>query len=302
MQRAVITNIQGYSIHDGPGIRTVVFFKGCPLRCKWCANPENLTGDIQVGFIEKLCTGCERCLKTCRYHAIVPDKNVYRIDKAKCTNCGECVETCYYDALVRYGEEKTSDEVFDAVRKDKMFYQKSGGGVTVSGGEPLLHAAFVREVFEKCRDEGINTCIETCGHVEQAAFDQVMPVTDLFLFDLKQMDSEIHKKYTGVSNERICTNARYIIENGANVLFRQPLIPGINDSIQNVEATVAFMKELGPSDTEIQLMPYHRMGQSKYLALNQPYEIGDIPVLSSKEVDAIRDAYHTAGINCTISK
>ena len=146
---AIVTNIQGYSIHDGPGIRTVVFLKGCPLRCKWCANPENLQGYPQIGSISKLCTGCGRCAKTCRFGAILPGDG-QRINREACTRCGECVETCYYKALVRYGETKTAEEVFAKVRRDKMFYETSGGGVTVSGGEPLLHPEFVAELFSLC--------------------------------------------------------------------------------------------------------------------------------------------------------
>lgn len=302
MESAVVTDIQGYSIHDGPGIRTVVFLKGCPLHCRWCANPENISPKLQVGFIDKLCKGCGRCMKTCPKGAIVPGSGVYRIDRSKCSSCGECVETCYYDALVRYGGEKGSHEVFESVRRDKAFYKRSGGGVTVSGGEPLTYPAFVRELFEECRKEGISTCIETCGFVDSAAFEEVLPYTDLFLFDLKQMRAEIHAAYTGSSNERILDNARLIISRGANVLFRQPLIPGVNDNEENILATAAFMKTLGPRGMEIQLMPYHRMGQSKYQALALPYGMGETPVLEPERVEEICRMYHSAGVSCTVSK
>jgi len=279
-----------------------VFFKGCPLRCRWCANPENLAGGVEIGFIGNLCKCCGRCAETCRFGAIVPGEGRYRIDRQKCVNCGECVDTCYYDALVRYGKEMTSGEAFDAVRKDKMFYRKSGGGATVSGGEPLMYAAFIRELFEACRSDGISTCVETCGCVGRDALDAVLPVTDLFLFDLKHMDPETHKKYTGASNETILSNARYIVGQGANVQFRHPLIPGVNDNAGNIEATAAFIRGLGSAGWGLQLMPYHRMGQSKYQALGIPYETEGTPVMTPEEVDAVKDAYIAAGVECTISR
>ncbi len=164
----------------------------------------------------------------------------------------------------------TVAEVWDAVRRDKMFYDNSGGGVTVSGGEPLLWSKFVRELFELSHQERIDTCIETCGLADPEALLDVIPVTDHFLFDLKHMDSDIHKKYTGQSNRQILKNAALVLEHGADVVFRQPLIPGINDSIMNIEATAGFLTSLGKSATRLQLMPYHRMGQSKYKALNMP--------------------------------
>jgi pyruvate formate lyase activating enzyme len=160
--KAIVTNIQGFSIHDGPGIRTVVFFKGCPLSCQWCANPECFSGEPQIGFIETLCTGCGKCMEICTNHSIRYDEGTHRIDYSRCTACGNCRDSCSYGALVRYGESMTVSEVWDAVIRDKMFYDSSGGGITVSGGEPLLWSKFVRELFELCHKEFIDTCIETC--------------------------------------------------------------------------------------------------------------------------------------------
>lgn len=302
VESAIVTNIQGYSIHDGPGIRTVVFLKGCSLRCRWCANPENLSFAEQIGFISTLCKNCGRCMKTCRHGAIVPGEGVYRIDRDKCTVCFECLETCYYDALVRYGEKMTSEEVFDKVRRDKMFYDQSGGGVTVSGGEPLCHPGFVRELFESCRNEGINTCVETCGNVPEAAFREVLPLTDLFLFDLKLMNSAEHERQTGHGNEQILDNARIAAAEGKKVLFRQPLIPGINSSEENIAATAAFMRSLGEKGMDIQLMPYHRMGLSKYAALGQAYELEDIKIMDAEEINAAAESYRAHGVRCTVSK
>jgi glycyl-radical enzyme activating protein len=302
MYSAVITNIQGYSIHDGPGIRTVVFFKGCPLSCKWCANPECISAKPQMGFIASLCKHCGKCIDACPNNAVRPGDDDYRIDQSVCVSCGKCRDVCSYGALVRYGDLMTVDEVWDAVRSDKMFYDTSGGGITVSGGEPLLQAHFVRELFGLCRAEKINTCVETCGFVDSEAFLEILPVTDYFLFDLKHMDSDIHKKYTGQLNVRILKNAALLINNGADVLFRQPLIPGINDSDINIEATAGFLKSLGDKALKLQLMPYHRMGQSKYKALDMAYNMDEIAVMDNEKIEAVKNAYISRGIDCTISR
>ncbi len=298
---ALIANIQGYSIHDGPGIRTVVFLKGCPLRCRWCANPENLLDRVRVGFLANLCQHCGRCAKACPRGAILPDAE-RRIDRKLCDECAECVEACFYGALVRYGKRMTAAEVFDQVRRDKIFYDSSGGGVTVSGGEPLTHADFVAELFTLCRGEGIHTCVETCGCIPLRAFEKVLDLTDDFYFDLKLMDSEMHRAYTGRGNEDILENARFLAGRGANILFRQPLIPGVNSPEENVKATAAFIRSLGREDLALQLIPYHRMGTSKYAALDIPYTLEDLKPMAAEEVEAVRALYESLGVPCTVSK
>ncbi len=298
---ALIANIQGYSIHDGPGIRTVVFLKGCPLRCRWCANPENLEDRVRVGFLANLCKHCARCAKVCPRGAILPDAD-RRIDRKHCDECAECVEACFYEALVRYGKRMTVEEVFDQVRRDKIFYESSGGGVTVSGGEPLTHGDFVAELFTLCRGEGIHTCVETCGCVPRSAFERVLKLTDVFYFDLKLMDSELHRAYTGQGNEAILENARFLAGSGADILFRQPLIPGVNSPEENVKATAAFIRSLGREDLALQLIPYHRMGTSKYAALDIPYTMEDMKPMAAEEVEAVRALYESYGVPCTVSK
>jgi len=302
MQTAIVTNIQSYSIHDGPGIRTIVFFKGCGLLCKWCANPENISTKPQVGFIKSLCQGCGRCAKVCPKGAIRPGSEVHRVDYAKCDACGACVDVCFYDALVMYGKPMTVEECFDEVRRDKMFYDESGGGVTVSGGDPLLYAEFVRDLFELCHKEGINTAIETEGFVNESAIRTVMPVTDYFLYDLKQMDPEVHRQYTGHSNEQIIKNAELLARNGADLLFRLPLIPGVNDRKENIQATAAFVKRICGDGGRVELMPYHRMGQSKYTALDLPYPVPEILVMTEEQINAVKDAYLALGVKCTVSR
>jgi pyruvate formate lyase activating enzyme len=302
LQSAVVTNIQGFSIHDGPGIRTVVFFKGCPLSCQWCANPECLSAEPQIGFIETLCTDCGTCSDICANEAICSGKGVHRIDYTRCVSCGDCLDHCINGALVRYGESKTILDVWDAVRRDKMFYDSSGGGVTVSGGEPLLQAGFVRELFELCKEEQIDTCIETCGFAGREALLGVIPVTDHFLFDLKHMDSDIHNAYTGQPNGPILENAALILEHGVDIVFRQPLIPGITDTTENIEATAAFLSGLGKIDARLELMPFHRMGWSKYRALNMKYPMDGTEAAEDGRAESVKTAYLNRGIRCTISR
>ena len=302
MNSALITNIQGYSIHDGPGIRTVVFFKGCPLSCRWCANPECISGKPQVGFNEILCQGCGKCIETCTNNAINLDKDKHRIDYSSCEACGKCVDNCSYDALIKYGTPMTVDEVWDEVKRDKIFYDTSGGGVTVSGGEPLLNPGFVRELFELCRKEQIGTCVETCGFVNPDALKEVIPVTDLFLFDLKQVDSDLHKEYTGHYNDKILKNAALLMEEGVDVIFRQPLIPGINDSEKNIETASDFLKSLGERALKLELMPFHRMGKDKYKALDMEYFMGDLDIMNNEDLETIKKAYTDRGIDCAISR
>ena len=299
---AFVTNIQGYSIHDGPGIRTVVFFKGCNLTCRWCANPEGIHEKPEVGFIEKLCQHCGRCINACPNGAIQIGEGLHRINYALCVGCGRCTEACTYDALVLYGKPMSVDEVYDAVKRDKMFYDPSGGGVTVSGGDPLLHASFIKELFEKCHENGINTCVETSGFVNTEGLFAVLPLTDHLLFDLKLMNVRLHKEYTGQQNDLILKNARLAVESGVNLLFRMPLIPGINDAEENIAETSKFIKELEGNDARIELLPYHRLGQSKYSALNLPYTLPDTKAMEAEQVDAVKDVFIANGVACTISR
>lgn len=298
--KALITNIQGYSIHDGPGIRTVVFLKGCSLSCAWCANPECISPEVQVGFIKNLCAGCGECIRVCPENAITYDPAKHRIDETRCTACLKCVEGCLYNALVRYGREMDAAEVFEEVRRDRMFYGDDGG-VTASGGEPLLRAGFVRELFELCKSDGIGTCVETSGNVAPERLLEVLPVTDHLLFDLKLMDPELHRRYTGQSNDVILQNARLASARGADILFRIPLIPTVNDTAENIAKTAEFVKSL-PAAPAVQIMPYHRLGDSKYKALGITYTLPHLKVMKQEELEAVQQAYLKEGVACTISR
>ena len=298
--QALITNIQGFSLHDGPGIRTVVFLKGCGLSCRWCANPECISPRAQTGFIETLCTHCGKCAATCPNAAINTDPAGQRIDRSRCEGCGKCADACYYGALVRYGEPMGAEEVFETVRRDKMFFG-DGGGVTASGGEPLLQADFVRRLFELCKTDGISTCIETSGFAPSESLYALLPLTDRLLFDLKLMNPKAHFEYMGASNELILANAAMASGRGADILFRMPLIPGVNDGAENIEATAKFIKSLGRNH-KIQLMPYHRAGSGKYQALDMPNPLRNLEIMPRDRIEAARAAFTELGVECSISE
>ena len=256
---------------------------------------------MQVGFLKSLCKNCGKCAGVCSVGAIIPGEGVHRIDMAKCTRCGDCVNACFYGAIVKYGELMSSEEVFMKVKRDKMFYDSSGGGVTVSGGEPLIYPEFIYELFSNCRDSGINTCIETCGFVPAGSIRRVLPVTDWIYFDIKHMDLVRHKDYTGYTNELILENAKLAAKESAHFLFRFPLVPGINDSDENIRDTAEFMKQIGPNGMDIQIMPYHRAGQTKYDALNLAYETAGIEIMKDAGIEAVKQKFTNYGVNCTIS-
>jgi pyruvate formate lyase activating enzyme len=299
----LVTNIQGFSIHDGPGIRTVVFFKGCGLECRWCSNPECISRLPEVGLVKRICTRCGKCAEICPTGALVFGEDKFpRIDRTLCNGCGECSEVCTYDAIVRYGKQMSVEEIYDVVYRDKMFYDSSGGGVTVSGGEALLHPEIVQELFNKCREAGVHTCIETSGYVPSTLILQVLSCTDYVLFDLKHLDAEKHLLYTGKPNELILTNARIVIESKVETLFRMPLIPGINDDMQNISDTAAFLHTLGNDACRIELMPYHQLGKGKYESLEREYTLSDITAPEPEQIEWVKTTFEKSGITCLISR
>ena len=299
---ALVTDIQGYSIHDGPGIRTLVFLKGCGLECQWCSNPECISPKPEIGFFKSLCTRCGKCIGACSEQALQGESGqLPALDRARCSGCGKCAAFCYYQALVLYGNLMTVEEVFNAVNRDSLFYQASGGGVTVSGGEVLLQPQFVCGLLDKCRQVGIHTCIETAGYGPESALRQILPYTDLVLYDLKDCDSHKHRRYTGKPNELILTNARTVAGSGVEVLFRMPLIPGINDDLNNIKETADFLKGPGIRAFRIELMPYHRLGKGKYESLGRPYPLADLPAPDPDQVERVKNDFKDLGISCTIS-
>jgi glycyl-radical enzyme activating protein len=259
----MIFDIQRSSLNDGPGIRTAVFVKGCPLRCIWCHNPESQSRKKEISFRPESCAICGECVLTCQHaaHQVVEGVHVY--DRSVCEQCGDCVETCLYEALKLAGREMTVAEVMAVVRRDKPFYEQSGGGVTITGGEPMLQPEFSLELLKAAKAEGLHTCLDTCGWASRRAYEQVLPFVDLFLFDYKATDPEIHKKWTGVSNKPILSNLDFLVRQGARVRLRCPLIPGINDSADHLAGIAAISKHY-PELEGIDLMAYHNIGNAKY--------------------------------------
>lgn len=272
--KGIITHIQRYSIHDGPGIRTVVFFKGCPLTCLWCCNPETQSFKPELEFIKSLCQHCGQCVKICPENAVNTDlfcPESEKIDRQKCTICGKCVSVCPSTALKIIGEEMDTEAVLAVIKKDGAFYRRSGGGITLSGGEPLSQPKFAQHLLKKCHDLNIHTAVETCGLAVQSVFEQVLPFTDLFLFDIKHLDPQNHQRLTGVSNELILSNLRWLHEKSAHVILRLPLVPGLNMDTENLHSLAELVDELGIE--EVNLIPFHQMGKDKYSHLGKNYQL-----------------------------
>lgn len=257
-----IFEIQRFSIHDGPGIRTTVFLKGCPLRCLWCHNPEGVNISVQLSFIPAKCIDCGYCFRVCPNGAHQKVDGQHILDRDRCKVCGKCTIECYSGALELIGRNSSVDEVIAKVLRDKPFYETSGGGMTLSGGEPLMQIDFSEALLKAAKQEGLNCCVETSGQVNFSSFERVIPYVDLFLFDIKEMIPEKHVEFTGASNKLILENLRQLYKSGARILLRLPMIPGYNDHIEHFEKVVQ-LKQLMPDIVGIEIMPYHNLGTSK---------------------------------------
>lgn len=269
-ERGVIFNIQHYSIHDGPGIRTTVFLKGCPLRCLWCQNPESQSLRPELFFDADKCKGCGTCVAACPDQAITLDGGRSWTNREQCKGAGGCAEACPNEARNLIGRFATAEEVFKDVAADNIFYQRSGGGVTLSGGDPVAQSGFATTLLRLCKRAGIHTTLDTCGHARWETLRPMLEHTDLVLFDLKHMDSVQHKQLTGASNDWILENARRIHhELSIPLLARVPIIPGYNDSAENLQATARFIAEELNTSTKVHLLPYHRLGETKYERLEK---------------------------------
>ena len=277
--RASIFNIERHALHDGPGIRTLVFIQGCAMRCRWCSNPEGYTAKPQLMYDKKPCRLCFDCLASCPKGALARSENSVMVDRGQCDGCGSCTEHCFYDALSIAGRRMTTDEVLSIVLRDVAFYATSEGGVTLSGGEPTLQPAFSSELLQKCRACGVNTAIETCGHSRPDDFATVAAQTDIFLFDIKHTDDRKHREFTGVGCEWIRENFRAAALLGRRIIVRIPVIPGFNDTLDELGAIADFVLAQGGAEM-VHLLPYHCLGMPKYRALDMAYPFGNAPGMS----------------------
>lgn len=280
---ATIFDIRRYSIHDGPGIRTAVFFKGCPLNCAWCHNPESHLSTPELMLRLNRCILCGDCLQVCPNDAIRQSGEVILVDRQKCTLSGECAVICPTEALQVVGREMTVPQVLAEIERDRVFFEQSGGGATFTGGEPLAQPLFLRELVEACRASGITTVVDTCGHAPWSVFKDILPLVDLFLYDLKLMDADRHLQWTGVSNENILANLRLLLDAGNQVRVRIPILPGINDDEGNLRACGEFLSVL-PRLPAVELLPYHNIALGKYTGLGQAYRLPDLPSPSPEDM------------------
>ena len=268
--RGLVFDIQRAALHDGPGIRTAVFLKGCPLRCLWCHNPESWHPVPELSFEPEACTRCDDCVPVCPHGAHQPGDGRHVFLRDRCQACGTCVEVCDHGALTLVGREMTVHEVMAEVERDRAFYERSGGGLTVSGGEPLMQWRFVNKLLKECQMEGINTAIETSGYTSRGILEEALSYIDLVLFDVKHLTPMAHKKGTGRSNKRILENL-YLVSNMARIWLRFPIIPGYNDTEENIHDVIDLAKKVGAE--KVSLLPYHDYGAIKYKQLGRRYSL-----------------------------
>lgn len=293
-----VFNIQRFSVQDGFGVRTLVFLKGCPLRCEWCCNPESQNMNPVLLYQKMRCVHCQRCVQACPQKAVQRTDKIQLIDRDKCNECGKCAETCFTGALEMSGSRRSLEEVYAEVSKDLVLYQNSGGGITLSGGEPFLQHEFARELLKKCKANGINTAVETCGCVPWESIADVLPYIDLFLYDIKHMVSEIHERFTGVGNQQILENLRKIVKAGKRAIVRLPIIPGVNDNMEHIQSVMAFMKENGLR--EANLLPFHKFGQNKYDSLGMKYEFSDAESIPDDLLNQMKAAFEEKGFGVVL--
>lgn len=293
-----VMNIQKYSVHDGPGIRTTVFLKGCPLNCWWCHNPESQLEKAEILYFQDRCTLCGMCVEKCPQKGIeILDEKVCT-DKESCIGCEICTDFCINNARELVGKDMSISELMKEIEKDRIFYDESNGGVTFSGGEPLMQFEFLNEILEVCRRKGINTAVDTSGFASWEKLEKIAHKVDLFLFDIKHMDSEQHKKYTGVPNEVILENLTKLSKIHNNVFVRIPIIPGVNDSYDNLESAKDFLSKIHIK--QINLLPYHKIGMDKYNRVDMEYKMIETKEPSKESMEEFKKSFEEIGVKIKI--
>ena len=287
-----IFDIKHFAVHDGPGIRTTVFFKGCPLKCVWCHNPESISKSTLLGYVSQNCTACQRCARVCPTGAHTVENGTHAFSREKCIKCGKCAEVCYGKNLTLYGREATVEQIISDVLVDEDFYESSGGGITLSGGECLIQADFCEELLKAAKEKGLHTAVDTSGFAPRESLEKVVPYTDLFLYDVKAFDEEVHKRCTGVSNKIILDNLIYLDGIGAQIEIRIPLVPEYNTT--EIEKIGGFLKDL-KSVLGVRILPYHNYALTKYESLGMENTLPE-KVPTEEEISAAEKALENLGI------
>ena len=280
-----IFDIKKYAIHDGPGIRTTVFFKGCPLQCQWCQNPESWKQEPELGLRTGRCVRCGQCVKVCTHGAITLTNDQLFTDVSKCDLCGECVDACTAGAREIIGRKISVGEVMSEIEKDVVFYEQSSGGVTFSGGEPLMQPEFLLTLLNHCKAQGIHTAVDTCCYAKTDLLERISEKTDLFLCDIKHMNNDMHKRFTGVENNLILDNIRRLSEIGKEIIIRIPVIVGFNDDKENIEATAKYVSSLS-NIIRVDVLPYNRGGMDKSARLSSDLKLMQVETPDDKKINS----------------
>lgn len=297
-ETGIVFEIERFSVNDGPGIRTLVFLKGCPLRCRWCANPESHSFAPQLVYWRSRCIGCKSCIGACPNGALSAGENGIDIDRTLCVTCGSCTRTCNSNALIVMGKRMSVGDVMRVAARDEQFYRQSGGGVTFSGGEALAQPEFLLSLARASKDAGYHVCMETSGYAPWAAIEPLLPYIDVFLYDIKAVDDEVHKACTGVSNVRILDNFERL-SRLKDIIVRYPVIPGYNDSPGDIRKMTAFLHRFHEGK-RLDILPYHRLGVSKYQRLGREYGLADILPPSTERMRELRDHFISEGFAAEI--
>lgn len=300
MHESLIFDIKRYAINDGPGIRVVIFFKGCNLHCAWCHNPESISDKAEKMYAPAKCIKCGSCVEVCPENAITLTADGIITDAALCKMCGKCTEICPTKAIEISGKVMSVSEILDTIEKERVFFDQSGGGVTFSGGEPLMHSKMLIELLNECKKRKIHTAVDTAGHVKTETIVKVAERTDLFLYDLKMMESDLHHKWTNAGNEKILYNLKVLAKSGAHIIIRIPLIGGVNDTDENIEQTAKFISELAGDKKEVHLLPYHNIAQHKYLKLGKSNDFAKLTEPVQETLKRAIEKFEHYGIKASI--